>query len=130
MKIAVTYENGNVYQHFGHTEQFKVYTIEDGIIAASEVCSANGNGHGALSGLLSGWGVSKLICGGIGAGAKNALREAGIEIFGGVSGNTDKQVEIYLRGELSYNPDMECDHHGHEQACGHHGDSCGHDHTT
>jgi hypothetical protein len=30
MKIAVTYENGMIFQHFGHTEQFKIYETENG----------------------------------------------------------------------------------------------------
>ena len=60
MKIAVTYENGNVFQHFGHTEAFKVYDIEDGKIKSSEVIPTNGSGHGALAGFLKDLGVSTL----------------------------------------------------------------------
>ena len=78
MKIAVTYENGEVFQHFGHTEQFKVYDVEEGKVVRSEVRSAQGSGHGALAGLLKGWGVDTLLCGGIGGGAQMALAEAGI----------------------------------------------------
>ena len=48
MKIAVTYENGEIFQHFGHTEQFKVYEAEDGKIVNSAVQSTNGQGHGAV----------------------------------------------------------------------------------
>jgi len=52
MKVAVTYENGQIFQHFGHTEQFKIYTTENGKIISSEVIDTNGSGHGALAGLL------------------------------------------------------------------------------
>lgn len=52
MRIAVTYEDGQIFQHFGHTEQFKVYDVEDGRVVASEVVDTNGNGHGALAGFL------------------------------------------------------------------------------
>ena len=52
MKIAVTYENGQVFQHFGHTEQFKVYNVENGAVTASAVEPTNGSGHGALAGFL------------------------------------------------------------------------------
>ena len=75
MKIAATYENGNIFQHFGHTEQFKVYDVEDGKIVSSEVIGTDGNGHGALAGVLGGLHVEALICGGIGGGGRHqALR--------------------------------------------------------
>ncbi len=125
MKAAVTYENGNVYQHFGHTEQFKVYDIEDGKVTGTQTVSTEGSGHGALAGLLSGLGVDTLVCGGIGAGAQNALAEAGIRLYGGVSGSADEAVNALLAGNLNYQPDVQCGHHGH----GHHGDGdhCGAD---
>ncbi len=123
MKIAVTYENGNVFQHFGHTEQFKVYDIEDGKITGSQVVDTAGSGHGALAGMLSDLKVDTLICGGIGAGAQTALAEAGIQLYGGVSGSADEAVGALLSGNLVYNPDVHCDHHGHD----HHGEGhhCG-----
>ena len=131
MKIAVTYENGEIFGHFGHTEQFKVYKIEEGKIVSSEVLDTNGSGHGALAGFLKNLGVDVLICGGIGMGAQMALREAGIKLFGGAGGNADKAVEAFLVNALKYDPDAKCDHHGHGEAhtCGNHGcgnDTCGH----
>ena len=125
MKIAVTYEDGNVFPHFGRTQQFKVYEIEAGKVTDAQVMSTDGNGHGALAGLLSGWSVTKLICGGIGAGAQTALMEAGIQFYGGVAGNADEAVEALLSGTLSYNPEVHCDHHGHDHQGGDH--LCGHD---
>ena len=95
MKIAVTYENGSVFQHFGHTEQFKIYEILQGKIVKSQIVSTNGNGHGALAGILSEQGVDTLICGGIGAGAQTALANAGIQLYGGVSGNADAAVNSF-----------------------------------
>ena len=68
MKIAVTYDNGQIFQHFGHTEQFKLYEVEGGKVVSSEVVDTNGSGHGALADLLKAYGVETLICGGIGAG--------------------------------------------------------------
>ena len=73
MRIAVTYENGDVFQHFGHTKQFKVYDVENGKIVSSEIIDTNGSGHGALAGVLSSLHVDALICGGIGGGAQAAL---------------------------------------------------------
>ena len=130
MKIAVTYENGNVFQHFGHSEEFKVYDVEDGKILGSRVIGSNGSGHGALAGLLDGEGIDVLICGGIGGGAQRALEEYGIELCAGASGNTDEAVEAYLRGEL-INTGANCDHHhGADHSCGDggchdHDDDCG-----
>ena len=127
MKIAVTYDNGNVFQHFGRTEQFKVYEVKDNKVVSSEVIGSNGTGHGALAGLLAGQDVDVLICGGIGGGAQAALAEAGVELCAGAEGNTDEAVEAYLRGEL-VSTGANCDHH-HEEGhdCGGHdeGHSCG-----
>ena len=126
MKIAVTYDNGEVFQHFGRTENFKVYEIEDNKVISSEVISSNGVGHGALAGVLADRNVKALICGGIGGGAINALTEAGIEVCSGASGDTDKAVEDYLNGKL-IDAGQTCDHHGEGHTCGDHeeGHSCG-----
>lgn len=129
MKIATTYENGNIFQHFGHSESFKIYEIEDGKIISSDIIPTEGSGHGALSGFLAANGVEILICGGIGGGAKTALAESGIKLFGGVNGNADTAVEQYIAGTLEYNPDTQCTSHGHSHENGHdcasHGHSCG-----
>ncbi len=125
MRIAVTYDNGEVFQHFGHSEFFKVYEVEDGKVVSSEVVGSDGQGHGALAGLLAGKGIDVLICGGIGGGAVNALTGAGIELCAGQSGNTDEVVEAYLRGELE-STGANCDHHGEGHECGHHDHECGH----
>ena len=98
MKIAVTYENGQIFQHFGHTEQFKIYEAADGKIVHAEVVDTNGSGHGALAGFLMQNGVDTLICGGIGGGAQAALAEAGIKLYGGVSGDADAAVNALLSG--------------------------------
>lgn len=123
MRIAVTYENGEIFQHFGHTEQFKVYDIEDGKIVSSQIVGSDGLGHGALAGFLENNDIEVLICGGIGGGAQTALSNAGIRLYGGVSGNADAAVQAFLDGRLDYNPDVQCDHHEHKEGhgCGSHG---------
>ena len=125
MRIAVTYEDGKIFQHFGRTEYFKVYDVEDGAVAKSEVVGTDGKGHGALAGVLEELQVKILICGGIGAGARQGLGAVGIEIFGGVSGDADTAVESFLKGTLSFNPDSQREEHegGSHGACGEHG--CG-----
>ena len=125
MKIAVTYENGKIFQHFGHTAQFKVYEVEGGKVVDSFVVDTNGSGHGALGGFLFGQGVDELICGGIGGGAQMALDNAGIKLFGGVSGDADEAVELFLSGVLEYNPAPRCNHHDSHHGEGH---NCGEDH--
>ena len=130
MKIAVTYDNENkeVFQHFGRTQFFKVYDVEDGQVTSSEIIGYNGTGHGALANLLADQSVDVLICGGIGGGAQAALAQAGVELCAGASGNADQAVEQYLKGEL-VSTGANCDHH-HEEGhnCGGHGDDhgCGH----
>ena len=133
MRIAVTYQDGNIFQHFGHTEQFKVYDVEDGKIAASRVVDTNGSGHGALAGVLTALNADVLICGGIGGGAQMALAAAGIKLYAGNSGSADAAVESLLAGTLAWNSAVTCSHHDHHHGeghtCGDHGcgsHSCGH----
>lgn len=123
MKIAVTYENGQIFQHFGHTSQFKIYDVADGKVVNSQVVDTNGSGHGALAGFLMQHGVTTLICGGIGGGAQAALANVGITLYGGVSGSADEAVAALLSGNLGYDPDVHCNHHDHEagHSCGNHG---------
>ena len=122
MKIAVTYENGDIYQHFGHTAQFKIYEVEDGKILSSQILDTNGSGHGALASLLDQQGIEALICGGLGGCARTALHNAGIAVYGGVSGDADEAVELFLSSALTYNPNACCSHHGHHHGEGH---TCG-----
>ena len=129
MRVATTYDNGNIFMHFGRSEQFKIYDIQDGKVLNEQVVGTGGTGHGALAGLLANGGVDTLICGGIGGGAQQALAQAGIRLFGGVSGDADAAVHALLAGNLGYNPNVRCDHHDHEHGegghtCGDHG--CGH----
>lgn len=134
MKIAVTYDNGEVYQHFGHTKEFKVYEVENGEVVSSQIIGSNGSGHGALAGLLAERSIDVLICGGIGGGAQAALLERGIELCAGASGGADEAVEAYLNDEL-VNTGANCDHHhgeghschGHDEGhgCHHHAGGCG-----
>ena len=130
MRIAVTYENGQIFQHFGHTAQFKVYDVQDGKIVSSKVVDTNGSGHGALAGVLTSLNADILICGGIGGGAQMALAQAGIQLYGGVSGDADAAVNAFVSGNLAFNPNVQCNHHDHSHSeghtCGDHGCGGGH----
>lgn len=126
MKIAVSVENEQVFQHFGHTERFKVYDVEDGKVVLATTVNTNGSGHGALADILKKLGATALICGGIGGGAKRALAEAGIRLYGGVAGSADAAVGSLLAGTLAFDPDVSCAHHGehHDGDCAHHDGNC------
>ena len=134
MRIAVTYENGEIFQHFGHTEQFKLYDVAEGRIVNEQIVPTNGSGHGALAGFLQAVQADTLICGGIGMGAQMALADAGIKLYAGVHGAADAAAKAFVEGTLEYDPDAHCDHHGHHHgeghACGHHGEGqeCGNHH--
>lgn len=128
MKIAVTHENGEIFQHFGHTSQFKIYEITDGAVVSTSLLDTQGSGHGALATLLKQAQVNVLICGGIGGGAQMALSDAGIALYGGVAGDADQAITDFLVEKLVFNPNVKCNHHDHEHgdaahACGDHG--CG-----
>ena len=132
MRIAVTYENGGIFQHFGHTEQFKLYDVEDGKVVRAVVVDTNGSGHGALASFLRAFEVDALICGGIGGGAINALAMAGIDLYPGIDGSADMAVMQLIHGVLPKRTDVRCshhDHHGEGHDCGSHGHDCGsHEH--
>ena len=122
MRVATTYDNGNIFMHFGRSEQFKIYDIQDGKVLNEQVVGTGGTGHGALAGLLANGGVDTLICGGIGAGARLALAEAGIRLYPGAEGGADDAVRALLAGALHYQPDYVCGHHKDEppRVCGSH----------
>lgn len=122
MKIAVPYENGLVFPHFGRSAQFKFYEVSDQKVVSTEIIPTNGQGHGALVGFLVQHGAEVVLCGGIGTGAQVALMQASIQLFGGLSGSTDRLVEDYLAGRLVFDPNVHCTHHDHEEghACGAH----------
>ena len=132
MRIAVTYENGEIFQHFGHTRQFKLYDVEEGTIVQEQIVDTNGSGHGALAGFLQAAKADVLICGGIGMGAQMALSDAGIRLYAGVQGSADTAAKSLAEGTLEYDPDARCGHHEHhhdgEHECGHHSDEGCHCH--
>lgn len=128
MRIAVTYEDGNIFQHFGRTEEFKVYDVEDNEVKSSTVINTNGQGHGALIGVLESIGADVLICGGIGGGAQSGIASMGIELYGGIAGDADEAVKAYLEGKLERNSNANCNHHHEESHNCSHGGCGGHCH--
>ena len=134
MKIAVPYSDGQVFQHFGKSEQFKIYNTIDDEIISSEIVDTSGSGHSALADFLKEKGAGVLICGGIGVGAVTALQNAGIQILGGAEGEADKCVEEFLGGRLHFGAagcascSSSCGHHhgdGDEEECDGNISACG-----
>lgn len=125
MRLAIPYDNGQVFQHFGRSEQFKIYDIQDGKVLNEQVVGTGGTGHGALAGLLANGGVDTLICGGIGGGAINALAQAGITVYAGAQGSCNACVEALIAGTLAQNGEATCGCHGHDhEHAQEHGNSC------
>lgn len=114
MRIAVTYENDQVFQHFGHCQEFKIYDVENGEVVKCGIADASAFGHESTIGFLKTLGVDILICGGIGPGAQNVLLRNGIQFYGGTSGRADDVVAAFLKNELVYNPNVTCNHHDHD----------------
>ena len=127
MRVAVTYDDGKIFQHFWRTQYFKVYDIEDSVVVDSKVVDTNGSGHGALSEVLKSLNVKALICGGIGLGAQIILQDNGIDLYGGIEGEADKVVQEFAEGKLKFSAYVGCNHHDGEHTCGSHG--CGEKHN-
>lgn len=125
MKIAVTHKDGQIFQHFGQTTEFKVYDVEDGKVASSSVVSTDGASCGALAGFLTTNEVNAVICGGIGVGAQNALERFDIKLYAGVKGDADAAVDALLSDTLEYETDANCSHDEEGHECGAHRHSHG-----
>jgi len=130
MKVAITHEDGMIFQHFGKSQEFKIYDIENGKVISSEVIPTGDAGHCALASFLQGHGVGAVICGGLGMGARNALSSCGIAVYGGNSGSCDEAANAFASGYLAQNDEANCSchDHGHEEGhtCGHHHGACHH----
>lgn len=116
IKIALpTKDTLQVDDHFGHCSFFSVLTIENDIITdtitipAPETC-------GCKSGIavtLREMGVSVLLAGNMGQGAKNVLEAQGIKVVRGCSGGVQSVVEDFLSGKIE-DSGQGCSAHGHE----------------
>ena len=137
MIIAVSYKDGEIFEHFGHAEMFAIYRTneQNTEILEKTIVEVKETGHQAVADLMDANGVDVVIVGNIGAGARQALAEYGIVAFAGFCGDSDDAAELMMRGQLPYLTDEgNCsggcggcsggchDHEGGDCGCG------GHDH--
>ena len=123
--IAIPYFEGNVFEHFGKSEQFKIYTIENDQVVASEVATTEGTGHDAIGLWLIMRGVNAVICGNIGPAALGGLAAAGIMALAGVDGSCDEAIAKFIKGELVPAETANCGCHSHSSCSGSCGSGCG-----
>ena len=121
MRIAIPYYEGLIFQHFGHAEQFKVYEIENHQVLMEMIVQPEGKGHQAVADFLRAIDVRVVICGNIGERAMQALNDAGIVFYGGVSGEADDAITALVGGALAYDPNIKCEQHD----CGGDCEDCG-----
>lgn len=121
MVIAVTYDNEFIFPHFGRSPYLAIYLIgENKQIVRKSIVSLEGSGHMGIALILHDLDVDVLICGGIGLGAVNTLKEIGIEVYPGNEGNADEIVTKFLNGLLLKNDNPTCschEHHDHDHEC-------------
>jgi len=106
MRIAATYEDGQIFQHFGRTQTFKVYEVDNGQVIDCRLIETGGIGHSTLSMVLNQLRIETVICGGIGANAFKALKSFDITVYPGVEGNADDAIDALLEGKLNYRPEL------------------------
>ncbi len=112
MKIAIPIENEDIFQHFGHATKFRIYDVmDDGSKTMTEVDAA-GEGHDATAQWLKTMDVQMVLCGGVGEGAVSALRENGILLYSGASGNAEQCLDAFLRYAEQYESGATCQGHG------------------
>lgn len=127
MKIAIPAYSGKVDDHFGHCENFMVYTTNDNkeIIHKEIIPSPNGCGcKSDIAEKLRNIGVKVMLAGNIGGGAVNKLSSNGIAVVRGCSGDIEKVLDEWLKGNIKDNGEL-CKEHEHHHEHGHHH---GHEH--
>jgi predicted Fe-Mo cluster-binding NifX family protein len=100
MKVAITYENGKVFEHFGQTENFIFYEVKDNKVVSEEIKNTNGLSHAELIGFLKDNKTDVLICGNLGGHAINLLKDNNIDIYAGNSGDTKDLINLFVKKEL------------------------------
>lgn len=111
--VAIPFENGEIFQHFGKASAFKLYTLEGLSITNSEVVKVEGSGHDEIGLWLVWHAVTTVICGTIGPGAMGVLVGAGIKVFPGLSGATDTAITALIDGSLVAQLQSTCSHSCH-----------------
>ena len=111
MRVALPYDNGNIFAHFGKAESFVLYDI-NGASYTSSIISTEGHSHHELAPFLKNKGVDAVICGGMGQGMVNALSACGIRIYGGNNGSCEEAVKAFIQNGLEERAES-CHCHDH-----------------
>ena len=106
MKVAVAYDNGEIYGHFGHCDMFAIYEYGEYVHECTKtlVETADRQGHQAMADLMREQGVDAVICGNMGGEGKALLLSYGIVPVVGYSGDADTAADLLVTGQLPINP--------------------------
>ncbi|MGI6174342.1 MAG: NifB/NifX family molybdenum-iron cluster-binding protein [Christensenellales bacterium] len=122
LRIAVPYKDDQVFQSFGRASHFMVYDVEKGKVVVRTLVNTDGSGKGAMADILKKIHITTILCGNLGDGAKRAVKEAGIALYAGVTGEADKAVDDFLNGRLLYDNQISCSdretHHVYDEKIG------------
>ena len=77
-RLALPLQNGSLCQHFGKAPQVLIVNIENGTVVSEEILTAPEHAHGSMPNFLKANSVTDVLCGGIGDGALQMLREMNI----------------------------------------------------
>ncbi len=125
MKVAIAYENGEIYPHFGHCNTFALYNYYGETTAECEkvlLDSSACQGHSAMAELMRRNGVDAVMAGNMGSEARAALLSMGIVPVVGYSGHADTAADLLVTGQL---PPLEGEYGGCGGGCGSCGGDCG-----
>lgn len=124
-KIAIPTDGEIVNAHFGRSQAFTIFEVQDGKVTGEEHVDAKGyeHQHAGIAQLMKTKGVEAVICGGIGPGAITGLESAGLEVLRGASGSVRNVAQSYAEGTFT-SSNAVCNHsHGD-----HHDDHDHHNH--
>ena len=121
MKIALPSRKNMIDDHFGHCEYFTVITINENneITERETVESPQGCGcKSNIASTLAKSGVTLMLAGNMGEGAMNVLRNNGIQVIRGCSGDIETVASQWIEGSLKDSGDS-CASHDHGHICNH-----------
>ena len=111
MLVAITYENGEVFMHYGKTRQFIIFELDNNEIKSERIIDCGEYSHHTLADLLKLNNVDVVICGGCGVHAIESLEAKNIKVYNGACGDVHNVINEYINGKLKFNGATMCDCH-------------------